>query len=248
VNVQSKADLPPAQKAAYVQDLFARISPWYDLLNHVLSLGIDIRWRRETAEALELGTARRVLDVCCGTGDLTLECARHVQPNCQLIGLDFCAPMVERARRKVEERAGGPRVLVGVADGLSLPLAAESCDRATVAFGIRNVADLDRALAEFARVLVPGGRLAILEFSRPRNGLFRMVYMAYFQHILPFIGQLVSGEADPYRYLPESVLRFPEREELCRRIAAAGFGEITFRDLSLGIATLYVARRPERMV
>lgn len=231
----------PATKARYVQDLFGRIAPRYDLLNHVLSLGIDVLWRRQAARALALPGARAVLDVCCGTGDLALELARHVGPEATLTGADFCAPMLVRAHAK--SRAAGTRIDWVQGDGLSLPFADARFDRAAVAFGIRNVADLDRALRELARVLAPGGKLAILEFAKPRFAPFRALYYAYFLHVLPAIGRLVSGESDPYRYLPESVLAFPERDELSRKIAAAGFTDVRWTDLTFGIATLTVATR-----
>lgn len=232
----------PERKASYVQDLFARIAPRYDLLNHVLSLGIDILWRKAATRELNLDGARAVLDVCCGTGDLAIEHGRHVAPDATLVGADFCAPMLQRAAAKT--RVPGGRAIGWVqGDGLGLPFPDGRFDRASVAFGVRNLADLDRGLAELARVLEPGGRLVILEFARPRFWPFRVAYEAYFLHILPAIGRLVSGESDPYKYLPESVLAFPEREALCERLAKVGFRDVTWRDLTFGIATLTVATK-----
>ena len=232
----------PERKASYVQDLFARIAPRYDLLNHVLSLGIDILWRKAAARALNLQHARAVLDVCCGTGDLAIELGAHLDASASLVGVDFCGPMLERAAAKT--RGSGARAVGWVqGDGLGLPFAAARFDRVSVAFGVRNLADLDAGLAELARVLAPGGRLCILEFARPRFWPFRFAYETYFLHVLPFIGRMVSGESEPYRYLPESVLAFPERDALAERLGRAGFADVTWRDLTFGIATLTVATR-----
>jgi len=227
------------RKATYVRDLFARIAPRYDLLNHVLSLGIDVLWRRRAARALDLGGATAVLDVCCGTGDLALELSAHVPAAARLVGVDFCAPMLARAATK----PGAGRVGWVQGDGLALPFPAAAFDRVSVAFGVRNLADLDAGLAELARVLKPGGRLCILEFARPRFPPFRAAYYAYFLHVLPFIGRIVSGESDPYRYLPESVLAFPERDELSARLVRAGFRDCAWTDLTFGIATLTSATK-----
>ena len=232
-------------KAGYVRDMFSRIAPRYDLLNHVLSLGIDILWRKAAARELDLANARSVLDVCCGTGDLAIELAKAVAPGTRMVGADFCWPMLERAAAKT--RAGSsartPHISWLQGDGLSLPFPTGAFDRVSVAFGVRNLADLDRGLAELARVLAPGGRLCILEFARPRFAPFRAAYHAYFLHVLPFIGRMVSGESDPYKYLPESVLAFPEREQLCEKLERAGFSAPRWSDLTLGIATLTVATR-----
>lgn len=240
---QAVSVLPaPEKKAGYVQDLFARIAPRYDLLNHVLSLGIDILWRKAATRELKLDGARAVLDVCCGTGDLAIEHGRHLAPGATLVGADFCAPMLARAAEKTRVRGARPIGWVQ-GDGLGLPFPDGTFDRASVAFGVRNLADLDRGLAELARVLSSGGRLVILEFARPRFWPFRVAYEAYFLHVLPFVGKLVSGESDPYRYLPESVLAFPERDALAERLGKAGFKDVTWTDLTFGIATLTVATR-----
>jgi demethylmenaquinone methyltransferase/2-methoxy-6-polyprenyl-1,4-benzoquinol methylase len=230
----------PGTKARYVRDLFARIAPSYDLLNHVLSLGIDILWRKAAARELALKEARAVLDVCCGTGDLALELARHT--DAALVGVDFCAPMLERGARKARAQ-GQARIGWVQGDGLALPFPDARFDRAAVAFGVRNLADLDQGFRELARVLAPGGRLVVLEFAKPRFAPFRAVYFAYFRYVLPLIGRLVSGQSDPYTYLPESVLAFPERDELAERMARAGFESVRWRDLTFGIATLTVATR-----
>lgn len=232
----------PERKATYVQDLFARIAPRYDLLNHVLSLGIDILWRKAAARELALSTAESVLDVCCGTGDLAIELSSHVKPDTRMVGVDFCGPMLERAA--VKTRVPGARAIGWVqGDGQSLPFPSARFDRVSVGFGVRNLADLDAGLLELGRVLVPGGRLCILEFARPRFWPFRVAYETYFLHVLPAIGKLISGESDPYRYLPESVLAFPEREALAKRLEKAGFEGVRFSDLTFGIATLTVATR-----
>ena len=234
-------------KARAVCDMFARISPRYDLLNRLLSLGIDRSWRRSLARALEVDGAGAVLDVACGTGDVALEIGRRVGPPTRVVGVDFCLSMLHLARRKAAPTGTGRLALV-CGDGLALPFADGRFDRVSIAFGIRNVADLDRGLAELARVTSPGGLLGILEFSRPTCPPFRALYYLYFLHVLPLIGRLVSGDPEAYRYLPDSVLSFPERDDLARRLEAAGFSQVRHTDLTLGIVTLHVARRSERVL
>jgi len=218
--------------------MFAGVAPRYDGLNHLLSLGIDRIWRREVASRLRLEPRDLVLDLCCGTGDLALEIASRAR----CIAVDFTWEMLTRAQSK-SRRTAKHFALVG-ADALRLPFAAESFDAATVAFGIRNLANLGDGLTEIRRVLRPGGRLVILEFSRPTHPLARLPYAIYLHGLLPLIGRLVSRERGAYRYLAESIAGFPDPQSLLQTLQATGFGEASFRRLSAGIATIHSARKP----
>jgi demethylmenaquinone methyltransferase/2-methoxy-6-polyprenyl-1,4-benzoquinol methylase len=218
--------------------MFAGIAPRYDLLNHLLSANRDRRWRRR---AVALGNARPgdpVLDVCAGTGDLALEWTRALGPGSRVLGTDFCEPMVRLGREKAARE--GLRVGMGVADTLRLPFRDGSFEVASVGFGIRNVADLRAGVAEMARVVRRGGRVVILEFTRPANPAFRLVYYVYFLLLLPLLGNLVSGSRqNAYGYLPRSVLSFPDRGRLARILEECGLGEVAVHDLSLGIVTVH---------
>ena len=223
-------------KAADVQRMFASIAPRYDLLNRLLSLGVDRSWRRAAAaEALLLSPAR-LLDVATGTGDFALALKRAA-PETHITGSDFVPQMLELARRK----AGARRLELNfeAGDALRLPYPDASFEALTCAFGFRNFADYQRGLAEFWRVLKPGGRLVILEFPPPAEGLFGQVFRFYFRQVLPRIGGLVSGNAGAYAYLPESVLAFPDPPTLARLMHATGF-RTRYRLLSGGIAALHV--------
>ena len=213
-----------------VRAMFDRIAPVYDAMNRTMTAGLDRRWRRLTAEAV-VRPGDAVLDACCGTGDLAIACARA---GGRVTGLDFSERMLERARRKAPE-------LEWVAgDLLSLPFADASFDAATVGFGVRNVDDLERALRELRRVLRGGGRLGILEITRPR-GLLAPFYRFWFDGVVPLLGKLLPGGA-AYSYLPASVRRFPVPQELAELIGAAGFAEVRFRTFAGGIVALHTAQ------
>jgi demethylmenaquinone methyltransferase / 2-methoxy-6-polyprenyl-1,4-benzoquinol methylase len=211
-----------------VRTMFDRIAPVYDAMNRTMTAGLDQRWRRLTAEAV-VRRGDRVLDACCGTGDLALAAARA---GGTVTGLDFSEQMLMRARRK----APGLEWLRG--DLLGLPFPDESFDAATVGFGVRNVDDLERALAELRRVLRSGGRLAILEITRPRGGLAPF-YRLWFDGAVPLMGKLLPGGA-AYSYLPASVRRFPGPEELAALMRTAGFEDVHYRLLGRGIVALHV--------
>ncbi|HLU48894.1 MAG TPA: bifunctional demethylmenaquinone methyltransferase/2-methoxy-6-polyprenyl-1,4-benzoquinol methylase UbiE, partial [Planctomycetota bacterium] len=235
--------MPLSKEGRRVRAMFAGIARRYDLLNHVLSLNIDRRWRRRAARRLALDARSRVLDVCTGTGDLAFELARHLAPDEGWVhGTDFCPEMVTIAEEKRKRRAVR-NVAFSVADTLALPFPDGAFDAVTVAFGIRNVESLDRGLAEMARVLRPGGRLAILEFTASQRRPIRAAYRLYFHRLLPRIGAWISrsraGE-DAYAYLPASVDEFPGPEELGRRMEQAGFAAVRWDLLSFGIAALHV--------
>jgi demethylmenaquinone methyltransferase / 2-methoxy-6-polyprenyl-1,4-benzoquinol methylase len=221
----SSGSLAPAA----VEAMFDRISPVYDVMNRVMTAGLDRRWRRLAAEQV-VRPGDEVLDACCGTGDLALEAERA---GGRVTGLDFSEPMLERARRK----SGTVEWVRG--DLLALPFADESFDVATVGFGIRNVDSLEAGLRELARVLRPGGRLACLEITRPR-GLLRPFFRFWFDGVVPVLGKVLPG-GEAYTYLPASVRRFPGPEDLAAVMGEAGFEEIGWRLLGGGIVCLHVA-------
>ena len=235
--------------------MFAGIAKRYDLLNHTLSGGVDALWRRKTVRTGLEGWANvnnppRVLDVCSGTGDLAFAFAGK---GCSVVGADFCPEMLYLGERKRRKSAVGGRVRLVGADALRLPFPSHEFDLASVAFGIRNVADPVAGLTELVRVVRPGGRILILEFSRPKAPVVGPLYLWYFRRILPRIGRLLSGvrsEEHAYNYLPDSVMKFPDREDFVRLMQRAGLEECRYELLSLGIAALYVGRvaRPRSSV
>src|SRR5688500_16909027 len=228
-------------KRAYVRRIFSEIAPRYDLLNHLLSAGIDRRWRARAIAALAwtdrpTGT---YLDLCAGTLDVAARLAREPDFSGLVVGADFAEPMLRAGSAK----APRARVAPVVSDALALPMRDASVSGAVVAFGARNLANLDDGLREVARVLQPGGRFVILEFSTPRLPLVRTVYRFYFHRVLPAIGRVVSGHPTAYHYLPESVDRFPEAAQLADRMRAAGFSDVRWTALSFGIAALHIGQR-----
>lgn len=228
-------------KRAYVRAMFSDIAPRYDLLNHLLSLNVDRAWRRRAIRALgwQRTPAGRYLDLCAGTLDVAAELSLRPGFSGTVVGADFAEPMLRAGRGK-----GRPASVAPVAaDALALPLPAESCDGAIVAFGVRNLADLDAGLREVWRVLRPGARFVILEFSTPRVALVRSIYNLYFHRILPRIGGWISGNRAAYRYLPKSVEHFPSANELARRLSEAGFRDVRWTPQTLGIAAIHVGTR-----
>ena len=230
----------PEAKRAFVRRMFDGISGTYDLLNHLLSAGADVLWRREAVAGLRPGPGWRVLDLATGTGDLGFETAGR-NPEIRVVGVDFSVPMLRRGVRKAGRRPGRMAFLCG--DAECLPFPDRVFEGVTIGFGIRNVADLDVGLREMYRVLRPGGRVAILEFSRPRAFLLRGLYFFYFRHILPLLGRVISGDSNAYRYLYESVMHFPEGADFCRRLVDSGFADVAEHRLTFGIATLYLGGR-----
>jgi demethylmenaquinone methyltransferase / 2-methoxy-6-polyprenyl-1,4-benzoquinol methylase len=238
--------------AQYVRTMFGEIAPRYDLLNHLLSLSMDRLWRWRTARRF-LSILQRpdaqVVDLCCGTGDLTLALERRANsasapPGAQtrrILGADFAQPMLVRASAKASRACSGIKYLA--ADSLSLPFADASFDLVTAAFGFRNLANYQRGLEEIARVLKPGGKVGILEFSAPRWWPMAPLYRFYFRRILPRIGGKISGSAGAYQYLPGSVAKFPGPEELAEWMARAGFVNVKFETWTGGIVALHRGRR-----
>jgi demethylmenaquinone methyltransferase/2-methoxy-6-polyprenyl-1,4-benzoquinol methylase len=227
------------EAAAWVRAMFARVARRYDVANHLLSFNIDRLWRARTVRRVRPILDRpgaRVLDICCGTGDLTLALAR--QCRAPVFGSDFCHPMLAAARGK------GAGAGLFEADALRLPLRDASLDLITVAFGFRNLANYGAGLAEMRRVLRPNGMAAILEFSQPPNPVFAAIYNFYSRYILPLIGGALSGSRDAYRYLPESVRKFPSPEELAEAMRRAGFAEVRYERFTGGIVALHLGVTP----
>jgi demethylmenaquinone methyltransferase/2-methoxy-6-polyprenyl-1,4-benzoquinol methylase len=232
-----------AKEPARIAGMFDAIAPRYDLLNRVLSAGLDQRWRARAIRELRLGPADVLIDVCTGTADVALAALSSPTPPARAVGVDFSLEMLRRGTDKVRRGGASGRCGLVQADATRLPLPGASADAATIAFGIRNVQHPGAACRELARVLRPGGRVAILEFGLPRAGWFRAMYLWYAEHVLPRIGALVSKHRSAYAYLPESVGRFPPPETFGRLLQDAGFPHVTVVPLSLGIVYLYVASK-----
>ena len=232
----------PDKTPARIAGMFDAIAPRYDLLNHVLSAGLDRRWRNIAVDALAPGGTPRVLDVCTGTGDLAIATVRRGRAR-SVIGIDFAGEMLRLGKVKVQEEGLVGTIKLVRGDAARIPLEDASCDAATIAFGIRNVARPDIALAEIVRVLRPGGRLAILEFGEPRILGIRTLYSWYFRYLLPLIGRLISKHQSAYAYLPASVGTFPPPAEFCRILAATGFSQVRAVPLTFGIVYLFVAEK-----
>ena len=222
--------------ASAVREMFTSIAPRYDLLNHVLSMNIDRLWWKRTARAFDQVLRRpgaQVLDLCCGTGDMTFALHRRMKDG-SLFGADFSHAML----RLAEEKSRGRIIRWIEADALRLPFAADRFHLVTAAFGFRNLANYDRGLAEIFRVLAPRGELGILDFGEPK-GVFGSIYRVYFKQVLPRVGTLISGVRGPYSYLPASVSRFPSPEEMLQRMTDAGFRDVSWTPYTFGIAGLY---------
>lgn len=243
----SQAAVPtaPSKDPARIARMFDAISPRYDLLNRLLSAGLDQRWRARAIRALRLTGREQVLDLCTGTADLAIA-AVTARDGCaaRVVGVDFAAAMLELGLEKTRARGLGRRVPLVRGDATAVPLPDGSVDAAMIAFGVRNVERPERACAELVRVLRPGGRLAILEFGVPRLPGVRQLYLWYFRRMLPAIGRMISRHSDAYSYLPESVGAFPEPEEFSALLTRAGFAAVTARALTFGIVYLYLAEKP----
>jgi demethylmenaquinone methyltransferase/2-methoxy-6-polyprenyl-1,4-benzoquinol methylase len=229
-------------KRAYVQRIFSQIAPRYDLLNHLLSFNIDKAWRRRAIAALGWQRAPdgTYVDLCAGTLDVAAELSRRPGFAGRVIGADFAEPMLRAGVGK----ASPSKVSPVVADAVDLPIPDNAAAGAIVAFGIRNVADLDRGLREVHRVLAPDARFVILEFTTPRSPIVRGLYHLYFHHLLPRIGALVSGHRTAYAYLPRSVANFPIEEKLADRMRSAGFVDVNWRTLTFGVAAIHTGAKP----
>ena len=229
-------------KKEEVREMFDNIAPKYDLLNHTLSMSIDRVWRRRVVGEVRRAKPGRILDVATGTGDLAIAMARRIR-DVQVLGVDLSEQMLAVARRKIEARGLDGRIVLDRGDAERLAVADASVDVATVAFGVRNFGDLGAGLRELARTIKPGGKVVILEFSRPRNRVFRALYEFYSYKILPRIGGLVSRDKRAYEYLPASVGEFPAPEEFMAMMARAGFRNCRARSQSFGVAQIYIGER-----
>lgn len=228
-----------------IRSMFAAVARRYDLLNHLLSLNRDKSWRKKAVEMSSLEGGEKILDVCSGTADLALEYSDAAGHRGLVVGTDFCAEMLAIGKQKIEAARPRASVELMVADTLELPFSDEIFDVVSVAFGIRNVAEYKAGIREMVRVAKAGGRIVILEFSLPENGLFSKVYMTYFTRALPLIGRAVSRSGnDAYSYLPDSVLKFPRGGEMCAVMEECGLANVSARELTLGVVSLYIGEKP----
>ncbi len=228
------------EHASRVREMFATIATRYDLLNHLLSGNTDKKWRRIVAKRVSeklSSDSSQILDVACGTGDLSLTLFETT--GVRVVATDFCRPMLEIAAGKMP----GAVKLVE-ADALSLPFLDRSFEAVTIAFGLRNLSNVETGLKELFRVVKPQGWVAVLEFSKPPNALFNALFGFYFVRVLPLLGGIISGSKSAYSYLPNSVQRFPDQQELSRLMNEVGFSQVTYENLTGGIAALHLARRP----
>jgi demethylmenaquinone methyltransferase/2-methoxy-6-polyprenyl-1,4-benzoquinol methylase len=220
--------------------MFGRIAGRYDLLNHLLSGNVDKRWRQVVAKRVRAGISGNVLilDVACGTGDLSLSLFEST--GARVVGADFCRPMLSIAAGKLPKQ-----ITLVEADALSLPFRDSSFDVVTIAFGLRNLSDISSGLKELRRILKPQGRVAVLEFSRPSNSVLRILFGIYFRNLLPLLGGVISGSRSAYTYLPSSVAQFPDQQQLVALIEQAGFDQVSYENLTGGIAALHLGRRSQ---
>jgi demethylmenaquinone methyltransferase / 2-methoxy-6-polyprenyl-1,4-benzoquinol methylase len=225
--------------------MFDGIATRYDFLNHLLSAGIDSRWRRRAIRSLALTGGERVLDLCTGTADLAIAARKSDPPAARVIGIDFARAMLAVGRGKVSRQGLAASVTLVCGDATVVPVVSKSVNRVTMAFGIRNVENTSAACGEIHRVLSPGGRFAILEFGVPTAPFLRGAYLWYFNHVLPRIGRLISGDDGAYKYLPASVGAFASPDELVKLLRQAGLQDVAASPLSFGIVYLYTGRREE---
>jgi demethylmenaquinone methyltransferase/2-methoxy-6-polyprenyl-1,4-benzoquinol methylase len=228
-------------KARQIRQMFSSIAPRYDLLNHLLSLNIDKSWRRKAVSLMRRNTHQQQdlwLDLCCGTGDLSLEMVRQ-QGASRIVSSDFSHPMLCLHLDKLNHRDAAPTICVVEADALSLPFPANTFDALAIAFGLRNLESPESGLAEMNRVLKPGGRVVVLEFSKPTNALFNRVFQKYFFNVLPRIGAALSHHTHAYTYLPESVSQFPDQARLAAIFTACDFEKVGYVNLTGGIAAIH---------
>jgi demethylmenaquinone methyltransferase / 2-methoxy-6-polyprenyl-1,4-benzoquinol methylase len=227
--------------------MFGNIAARYDLLNHLLSGNIDKKWRRSVARSLYATLpsqdyrAARILDVACGTGDLSLTLFENGEA--RIVGIDFCRPMLQIANSKASRKGISIPLIEG--DALELPFSDRAFEAATIAFGLRNLASVEAGIKELLRVLKPGGKVFVLEFSKPGTPVLRSLFKVYFTRVLPVFGGLISGSRGAYEYLPDSVSHFPDQEKLASIMSDAGFADVTFQNFSGGIAALHIGTRPD---
>jgi demethylmenaquinone methyltransferase / 2-methoxy-6-polyprenyl-1,4-benzoquinol methylase len=229
-------------KKQEVEEMFDNISPRYDFLNHFLSMGIDIRWRKKAIKMLKVYKPKTILDIATGTGDFALE-AVSIQPE-SIVGIDLSEGMLSKGRVKIKEKKLEKIISLQKGDSENLPFEAGAFDAITVAFGVRNFENLQKGLLEMSRVLKPGGVLMVLEFSKPKAFPVKQFYGIYFKYILPLMGKMISSDKAAYTYLPESVQAFPDGKNFVEILLKCGFEKATITPVSFGIATIYKAEKP----
>jgi demethylmenaquinone methyltransferase/2-methoxy-6-polyprenyl-1,4-benzoquinol methylase len=229
-------------KKSQVSTMFDNIAPWYDFLNHFLSLGIDISWRKKTIAALRDLNPKKILDVATGTGDLAIEAVRQLKPE-KVIGIDISNEMLDVGRVKLKKKNLSPTIELRSGDSENIAFPDNTFDAVTVAFGVRNFENLEIGLKEMLRVLKPGGKVAILEFSMPTMFPFKQIYHFYFRNFLPVIGRITSKDPKAYSYLYESVQAFPDGNKFVKLLESVGYNSATFKPFTLGICTLYIGKK-----
>lgn len=243
--MQVKNEVTPyktdGSKKEQVADMFDNIAPKYDLLNHVLSMGIDILWRKKAVRLLKAQNPKKILDIATGTGDFAIECLA-LNPD-KIIGVDISREMVAVGNKKVAKKGVSDKIELTYGDSENLQFDTDHFDAMTVGFGVRNYENLEKGLAEMLRVLKPGGQLAIIEFSKPEAFPVKQLYNFYFSSILPLIGKMVSKDNRAYTYLPESVEAFPYGEKFEAIMKKVGYNEVKTIPLTLGIASIYLAKK-----
>lgn len=230
------------EKSKQVEQMFDNIAPTYDTLNHTLSMGIDKNWRKKAINWLRPFAPKRMMDVATGTGDFAILSCRMLQPD-QLIGTDISEGMMEVGKEKVKREGLSDKISFAREDCTALTFEDNQFDAVTVAFGIRNFADLDKGLSEMCRVLTPGGHLVILELTTPESFPMKQLFAIYSKLVIPFLGKLLSKDQSAYHYLPETIKAFPQGEVMKKAIYKAGFSKVDFKRLTFGICTLYTATK-----
>ena len=229
----------PAEETNPVQAMFNAVAPKYDLLNRLLSIGIDRHWRKVAIREFELIENKKFLDMATGTADVALEFAKIHSKTSQIIGIDFSVSMLKLGRQKIFTNSFSKRIKLVTGAAENIPLKDHTFDGAITAFGVRNFIDIQKGLKEMYRILKPNGKIVVLEFSFPKNWLLNKFYRFYFEIILPFLGRLISGQRNAYSYLPASVIKFPQGEAFNELLECSGFKSVSFKSLTLGIVTIY---------
>lgn len=230
-------------KGEQVRDMFDNIAPAYDLMNRMMTLGIDRSWRKQCVREVMAQRPENILDLATGTGDLAVAMAR-AGSDCRITGADLSEPMMEVGRSKCQREGFGDRVTFRVADAMKLPFEDNSFDAVTIAFGVRNFENIGNGLKEIERVLKPGGKVVVLELSTPTSLIVRPFYNFYTKAVIPFVGRLVSKDTDAYRYLPQSIAAVPARADMTDLMEKSGFEKARWKNLTLGVACLYSALKP----